>query len=116
MTTATPEISIEILDSHTLASMNSNGDYVTLYKMTATDGFSDDSNGVAQYQSICENHGLKMVGCGTGSYYCDEHENCIPMPSSWGCNMMYRLYYTTGWNNVVALQEDGINQSLLSLF
>ena len=78
--------------------------------MAATIGYSDDSAGVAKYQDMCESNNLKMVGCGTGSYFCSTYENCIPMPSSWGCNMLDSLYMNTGWNNIVALQEDGVNQ------
>jgi hypothetical protein len=28
------------------------------------------------------------------------------MPSSWGCNMMYYLHKHTGWDNILALQDN----------
>lgn len=101
----------DALDQITLTTANRDGDYVTLYKMPETTGFSNNAAGVEQYRQICENYhpDVKMVGCGTDSYHCIPEENCISMPSSWGCNMLYGLHSATGWSNIVALQEDGRN-------
>jgi len=76
-----------------------------LYRMAATTGFSDDSNGSAHYQNICNAAGLKGVGCGTSSYNAAPYSNSIAMPSNWGCNMMGPLAQHTGWSSVVAYQE-----------
>jgi len=99
----------DALDQITLTTANRDGDYVTLYKMPLTAGFSDNAAGVEQYRQICESYhpDVKMVGCGTSSYpNCTPEENCIPMPSSWGCNMLTNLYTNTEWNSIVALQVD----------
>ena len=79
--------------------------------MQPADGFSDDAQGTTQYIDMCKKNGLLPVGCGTFSYNCDKHryndEPCIPMPDSWGCNMMDQLNTNTGWgNNIVAIQYD----------
>lgn len=103
----------DVLEYTKLTTANLDGDYVTLYKMVATTGFSDDDAGVNQYRQICESQNLQMVGCGTAnSYYCHEEDNCIPMPSSWGCNMLSGISSNTGWTNIVALQTDGRNAHL----
>ena len=86
--------------------------------MQAATGFSDDAQGTTQYIDTCMQNGLLPVGCGTFSYNCDKarhnDEPCIPMPDSWGCNMMSQLNANTGWgNNIVAIQADGSDTSYL---
>ena len=86
--------------------------------MQAATGFSDDAQGTTQYIDTCMQNGLLPVGCGTFSYNCDKNryndEPCIPMPDSWGCNMMSQLNTNTGWgNNIVAIQADGSYTSYL---
>ena len=66
-------------------------------------GFSNDGLGITQYIDICMKNGLLPVGCGTSSHNCDRRrwngEPCLPMPNSWGCNMMDALKSNTGWGN-----------------
>ena len=83
----------------------------TLHLMPAATGFSDDAQGTTMYINICKQNGLLPVGCGY-IYNCDENringEPCLPMPASWGCNMMPQLKSNAGWgNNIVAIQADG---------
>ena len=90
----------------------------TLYLMQPNTGFSDDAQGTTQYIDICKRNGLLPVGCGTFTYNCDRNryndEPCIPMPDSWGCNMMSSLTTNTGWGiNIVALQTDGSSNDFL---
>ena len=81
--------------------------------MKAETGFSDDSQGIKKYIDICKKNGLLPVGC--GNYYdCNYYrhstygaygEPCLPMPSSWGCDMMSNLKANTRWdNNIVAME------------
>jgi len=79
-------------------------------KLQARSGYADDNDGQELYERMCENVGLMPIGCGTSSFLCTDL--CIPMPSSWGCNMMEDLYSNTGWNNIVAYQEDGYGANL----
>ena len=104
--------SFSVMETTMLTQANGDGDYVWLYKMTATTGFADNSAGVNQYRAICENNNLNMVGCGTrGRYYCNPHDNCIPMPENWGCDMLPSLYSNTHWDDIVALHGDGDNDN-----
>ena len=96
----------------------SNGDqYVTIDKngveVDRVTGIGRGVDNRASYtMDVLPGDGLKMIGCGTtevtwehGS--CDENDNCIPMPSSWRCNMMRGLETATDLHNIVALQENG---------
>ena len=90
----------------------------TLYLMPATTGFSKDSQGTKKYINICKRNGLLPVGCGTSSHNCDKNriydEPCVPMPTSWNCNMMSKLKEATGWgDNIVAFRSNGGESNFL---
>jgi len=109
----------EVLDQITLTDPNRDGDYVTLYKMPLTTGFSDDAAGLEQYRQICENYhpDVKVVGCGTSyAANCTPEKNCIPMPASWGCNMLSSLSSNTEWNSIVAVQVDATHDNSRYLY
>ena len=83
----------------------------TLYLMEAATGFSDNAQGIKHYIDICKHNDFLPVGCGTSSYNCDRNryngEPCLPMPETWGCNMMSDMKTNTGWgNNIVAFLAD----------
>ena len=89
----------------------------SLYLMPETTGFSYDSQGMDHYISLCKQNGLLPVGCGT-SRNCDvnrfNNEPCVPMPESWGCNMMSKLKDIAGFGNkVVAILADNQNSQYL---
>ena len=84
----------------------------TLYLMNAETGFTNDvgKQGVEHYIDICKQHDLLPIGCGRPGVNCDIDrplaEPCLPMPESWGCQMMPKLSTNTGWhNNIVAFQH-----------
>ena len=86
--------------------------------MNATTGFSNDQEGVDHYINLCKQNGLLPVGCGTSYYNCDKNrfndEPCMPMPESWGCNVMTKIESTTGWgSNIVAILSDSRNSGFL---
>ena len=88
----------------------------TLYLIDATTGFSDDINGAKYYSGLCKAKGFLQVGCGGDSDSCEKHSNngepCLPLPETWGCNMLGQLSTNTGWgNNIVALQGYGNNRN-----
>merc|ERR1712159_276949 len=93
---------------------NQNYHHFTLYKLTKTDGYSDDKAGMDKYMKDCTRLGLKGVGCGTSSYNASPQVTfegktgylTTAMPNAWGCNMMSSLSSNTGWgNDIVAFQE-----------
>ena len=82
----------------------------TLYLMNAETGFTTDVQGVRHYIDICKRHDLLPIGCGRPGVNCDIDrplaEPCLPMPESWGCQMLLQLSTNTGWhNNIVAYQH-----------
>ena len=82
----------------------------TLYLMNAETGFTTDVQGVRHYIDICKQYDLLPIGCGRLGVNCDIDrplaEPCLPMPESWGCNMLLQLSINTGWhNNIVAYQH-----------
>ena len=81
----------------------------TLYLMDKTTGFSDDDQGTKYYINMCKEKGLLQVSCGVDSFNCDKDpwygEPCLPMPKTWGCNVMGSIKTNTGWgDNIVAFQ------------
>ena len=89
----------------------------TLYLMEAASGFSDTAQGIKHYIDTCTRNDLLPVGCGTSKYNCDRNryngEPCLPMPKTWGCNMMSPLKTNTGWGNkIVAFLSDGSDGEL----
>ena len=81
----------------------------TLYLMNAATGFTNTAQGLLHYIDICKQHDLLPIGCGH-VFNCDMKrpfaEPCLPMPESWGCQMLLQLSTNTGWhNNIVAYQH-----------
>ena len=90
----------------------------TLYLINATSGFSDDQDGFDHYLNLCKQNGLLPVGCGSNNHNCDKNrfndEPCLPMPESWGCNVMTKIKSTTGWgSNIVAILASSLHSSFL---
>ena len=84
----------------------------TLYLMNAATGFTNTGQGLRHYIDICKQHDLLPIGCGH-VFNCDKKrvlaEPCLPMPESWGCQMLLQLSTNTGWhNNIVAFQIVGL--------
>lgn len=91
----------------------------TLYLMNAETGFMNTAEGIQHYIDICKQNDLLPIGCGRSGFDCNTDtgrplgEPCLPMPESWGCNMLPQLSTDTGWhNNIVAFQH----RALLKLY
>lgn len=88
---------------------NPRGYKFKLFKMPPQSGFRENHNGQNKYEHLCQNAGLKMVGCGTQGHRSQNYPSrAVAMPASWGCNMMSNLKSKTGLCtdfNCLALQE-----------
>ena len=84
----------------------------TLHLMPKETGFSDDAQGTRKYINICKRNGLLPVGCGDCDKYRINGEPCLAMPTSWGCNMLRRMYSNTGWDNIVTFLSNGRTDSV----
>jgi hypothetical protein len=66
----------------------------------------DNEDAMQQYADLCAAHGMRPIGCGSGSY-CDSMEpyNGMGMPNSWSCNIDFRLRPKTGWTSVAFIES-----------
>jgi len=79
----------------------------SLFKMTATTGFTDDKAGLDKYVSICHNAGYLPVGCGSNTYHCNasnkyEGNECVEITGY--CNVGTQIQNLTGWSPVITYQ------------
>ena len=84
--------------------------------MNAETGFTNTAEGIQHYIDICKQNDLLPIGCGRPGVNCDIDrplaEPCLPMPESWGCQMMPKLSTNTGWhNNIVAFQHRALGNN-----
>lgn len=87
----------------------------SLFRMTATTGFTDDKAGMDKYLSICHNAGYLPVGCGRDQYLCnsnDKYEDyeCVEIPGF--CNVQNKITEFTGWQKVIIFESNPNTQFL----
>jgi len=100
------------VDSFHVDEANVNGDMLTLYRLPKN-MFDNFQSGKKKYEDTCADAGMKTVGCGTETFTCGD--GCVPLPASWGCRAIAGIYEQTGWDDIVAYENDGVSGTLFAV-